>query len=301
MFFTPVVVAFVIMELLVLNLPINYKYYGQQLNSHSQEIELMGLGSSQMKCAFNPDFADVDAINLSSTSQHHKEDFHILKGTRKRLPNLKFLLLEVSFNHLELPHHPDDYWKNSVYLKYYDVNAFNRSIWFKDRLLILSNNRFYSRKLLEHYFFNSSTEKFNSYGFDTNNFYGTFKELDYDTSKINTNNFRIISREDLSIFKKNTDFLYEMLEYAKAENINVILCTLPLYKTYLKKRNPSVVRRRDSVLQMVQKQYSNVILLNRETDTIHFNEKDFLNENHLNPNGAKKFTALLNQKINGFD
>ncbi|MDC8000291.1 hypothetical protein POV26_04540 [Aequorivita todarodis] len=300
-FFIPVVIAYFILELLVLNIPINYKVFGNYLNTHAKEIEVMGLGSSQMKCGFNPAFSEKIAINLSSTSQHHNEDFHILKGTKDRLPKLKYVLLEVSYNHLELPHHSADYWKNTIYLKYYGVNAFERPTWFKDRLVYLSNTRFYSYKLMEYYVYKSSSQKLNEYGFDTNNYNGDFKKLNYNESKIATNKFKIITREDPTIFKENTAFLFEMLEYAKAENLKVVVCTLPLYKTYLKERNPNIVRRRDSVLTVIKNKYDNVILLNKETDTINFTVYDFLNENHLNPDGAKKFTALVNRRLDSLN
>lgn len=300
-FFTPVVVAYFILEMLVLNIPINYKVFGNYLNAHSQEIVIMGLGSSQMKCGFNSAFTDDIAINLSSTSQHHNEDFHILKGTKDRLPKLKYVLMEVSYNHLELPHHPNDYWKNTIYLNYYGVNAFERPTWFQDRLVYLSNSRFYSHKLMEYYVYGSSSEKLNEYGFDTNNYNGDFKKMNYDESKIAAHKFKIISREDLNIFKKNTAYLFKMLDYMQAENLKVIVCTLPLYKTYLKERNPNVVRRRDSVLDIIKNKYGNVVLLNQETDTLNFTVNDFLNENHLNPNGAKKFTALVNRKLDSLN
>ncbi len=300
-FFTPVVIAYFILEMLVLNIPINYKVFGNYLNAHSQEIEVMGLGSSQMKCGFNPAFSDGIAINLSSTSQHHNEDFHILKGTKDRLPKLKYVLMEVSYNHLELPHHSSDYWKNTIYLNYYGVNAFERTTWYKDRLVYLSNAPFYSYKLMEYYVYGSSTVKLNEYGFDTNNYNGDFKKLGYDESKIAVNKFKIITREDLDIFKKNTAFLFEMLDYAKAENLKVVVCALPLYKTYLKERNPNIVRRRDSVLRVIKNKYNNVILLNEEADTLNFTVNDFLNENHLNPDGAKKFTALVNSKLDSLN
>ena len=117
-FFIPVVIVYAVLELLVLNIPLNYKLYGNHLNTHSKEIEVMAMGSSQMKCGFNPALCNESAINFASTSQHHNEDFKILKGTIDRLPNLKTVIIEVSYNHLELPHHATDYWKNSIYLKY---------------------------------------------------------------------------------------------------------------------------------------------------------------------------------------
>src|SRR5690606_15869999 len=121
-FFLPIIISYIILEFLAMGIPINYKKISEYFNRHSNEIELMALGSSQVKTGFNPALSDEKAINFASTSQHHKEDFHILKDTRARTPNLKYVLLEISYNHLELPYHPNDYWKHTIYLKYYNVN-----------------------------------------------------------------------------------------------------------------------------------------------------------------------------------
>ncbi len=296
-FFVPVIAAYIFLEILALQLPINYKVIGNYLDGNAAEIEVMALGSSEMKNAFNPEISEKPAINFASTSQHHNEDFEILKGTRERMPNLKYVLLEVSYNHLELPHHRNDYWKNSVYLKYYGVNAFGRQTFFKDRLLFLSNPRFYSFKLMEHYIYKSDSSKFNKYGFDTNNYKGPFKDLEYDETKIAARSFRIINSENLKILQANTEYLYKMLDYLKAKNLKVIICTVPLYKTYLKQRTPEIVKRRDSVLREIKKKYRNVYFLKEEEDTTTFTARDFLNENHLNPVGARKYTEMMNQLI----
>lgn len=300
-FFIPVIITYVVLEFLVLNIPINYKVIGNYFDTNSNRIEVMVLGSSQMKCGFNPAISEKSAINFASTSQHHNEDFYILKGTQDRVPKLKYVLIELSYNHLELPHHPNDYWKNTVYLKYYNVNAFERPTFLKDKLVYLSNPRFYSNKLLDYYFYKTDKTQLNEYGFDDNNFEGDFKKLNYNESKIATHKFKIITREDLDIFKKNTTYLFEMLDYANAENFKVIVCTLPLYKTYLNERNPNIVKRRDSVLSIIKQKYSNVLFLDKEADTIDFTEKDFLNENHLNPDGAKKFTTMVNRTIDSLN
>lgn len=53
------------------------------------------------------------------------------------------------------------------------------------------------------------------------------------------------------------------------------------------------------VFSAVKEKYSNVLILDSETDSIQFTERDFINENHLNPYGAKKFTAIVNRAIDG--
>ncbi|MBG42884.1 MAG: hypothetical protein CL530_02845, partial [Aequorivita sp.] len=280
-------------------LPINYKVVGEYLESNATKIELVALGSSQVKCSFNPTYSNVPAINMASSSQHHKEDYLILRGLMDRLPNLKYILFEISYMHLELPYHSENYWKNNLYLKYYGINTFERQIYFKDKLVYLSHPPYFSSKL-KHYYFDEgerNKEQLNEFGFNTNNYYGSFQKLKYDTTQINNKYFKIYTHENPAIFKKNTAFLFKMLDFMKEKNLKVIVSTIPLYKTYLKKRNPNIVRRRDSILAVIEKKYDNVILLNKETDTLQFSAKDFLNENHLNPDGAKKFTALVNRKL----
>lgn len=296
-FFIPVVIVYAILEVLVVAIPLNYKIIGEYLKTDKNDIEVIALGSSQMKTAFNPALSNIPSINFASTSQHHKEDFNILKQTRERFPKLKYVLLELSYNHLELPYHPNDYWKNNVYLKFYDVNAFERPTYFKDRLIYLSNPRFYSIKMMDYYFYKHDKSQLNRYGFDTNNYNGAFKKLDYNESKIASRKFRIHTNENLDVYETNTSFLFSMLDYMKDEQLQVIICSIPMYKTFLQKRNPNLVHRRDSILNIITKKYSNVQLLNEEEDTINFKVKDFLNENHLNPDGAKKFTALVNEVI----
>ncbi len=300
-FSVPLIIAYCILEIVALSLPLSYKVIGNYLQSNSQKIEMMALGSSQVKCGFNPAFSNKTAINLASTSQHHKEDFLILQGTIDRLSNLKYVLFEVSYMHLELPYHENDYWKNTIYLKYYNVNAFERATYFKDKLLYLSNARFFSAKIRDYYICKDDKSQFNKFGFDTNKYYGSFNTLNYDTLKIARNKFKIRTHENLAIFKNNTSYLFEMLDYMQNKNLKVILCTLPLYKTYLKERNPNIVHRRDSVLKIIKRKYNNVVLLNEETDTLNFTVNDFLNENHLNPDGAKKFTALINRKLDSLN
>ncbi len=298
-FFTPVVMTYCLLEVLALQIPITFKVVGDYLESNSTKIELVALGSSQVKCSFNPALSHVPAINMASSSQHHKEDYLILKGVIDKLPKLKYILFEVSYMHLELPYHSQNYWKNNIYLNYYGINTFERKTYFKDELVYLSNSRFYSSKLKDYYFFNNKKDRaqLNEFGFDTNNYYGSFHKLNYDTIQIQNRFFKIYTHENLDVFKTNTVYLYKMLDYMQERNLKVIITTMPLYKNYLKKRNPNIVRRRDSVLSEILKKYKNVTILDKETDTLQFKAKDFLNENHLNPDGAKKFTALVNRKL----
>ncbi len=295
-FFLPVVIIFTIVELLVLNMPANYKNNSEYFKKNKNNIELLALGSSQMAGAINPDFIDVPSICLASSSQHHKLDFTILKQLLPETKNLKYVVLELSTSHLELPHNSKGFWKNSVYLKYFNVNAFERKTYFKDKLIFISNPDIYSRKLMDYYLLKKDETTLNLYGFNTDEEHGIFKKYNYNEVAISKLKTQPNQKENPTIFKNNTAFLYTMLDYLKEHNIQPIICSLPLYKTYRANLNPNIVRRRDSIITVIKKNYPEILFIQAENDT-QFKVTDFNNVNHLNLSGAEKFSKELNKII----
>lgn len=296
-FFIPVVLLYSVLEVLVLQIPFNYITTSAYFNSEKDEIEILALGPSQTNSAINPKFFDKSAISLASTSQHHNLDFKILKQTKDRLPKLEYVFLELSYSHLELPHNSKNFWKNSIYLKYYDVNAFERNTYFKDKLIYLARPDLYSKSLVNHYIKKKEEPTLNKYGFNEKVAVGLFYGLEYNDSIIATKKFRINILPDLELFEYNTALLYEVLDYTQKEGLKVIVSTIPIYKAYLDKRNPDILRRRDSILRLLPIKYSNVKTFERENDTVNFGTSDYVNHNHLNPRGAEKFSKALNEFI----
>lgn len=297
LFFIPVVVTYVLIELLVLNLPGNYINNSNYYKNNKDKIEVMAFGSSQMAGAINPEFIDKPSICFASASQHHKLDFTILKQLQPKTKNLKYVVLELSPSHLELPHNSKNFWKNSIYLKYFGVNAFERKTYFKDELIFLSNPDIYSKKLNDYFIKNKNDFQLNKYGFDTNNFNGIFNKLDYNETEINQLKAASNQLENPEIFKTNTLFLYSILDYLKEKQIHAIITTLPLYKTYRENLNKQIVKRRDSIILVIKRKYPEVVFIESENDSI-FNIRDFNNFNHLNPRGAEKLTKKLNKVLN---
>jgi hypothetical protein len=296
-FFIPVLVIYVIIEIMVLQLPFSYVQVSEHMASEGKNIQILATGSSQMKCAVNPQFIDQQAINFGSTSQHHNTDFNIISQTKKRLETLEVVVLELSYSHLELPHNSTYFWKNNVYLKYYNVNNFGRKTYFKDKLIFISRPDIYSKAIIDHYIKRKDFTTYNRFGFEEHQFAGIFEQSNYDNYKIPKESTELNTSESPYLFEKNTEFLYKMLDYLAEKKLNVVITTLPMHRYYLINRNPNILRRRDSILKLVLKNYNNVRAFRKEEDSINFKTIDFINHNHLNPRGAEKFTIELNTFI----
>ncbi|MEM7186793.1 MAG: hypothetical protein AAF466_09055 [Bacteroidota bacterium] len=297
LFFLPVVLVYGLMEYLSDDLPSAFKTNRAYIDREQDSFTTLILGSSQMQGAVNP--AEMEnSLNLASGDQHHDTDFKLLQALRTKLPKLKTVVLEVSYSHFELPHNGPDFWKNALYLKYYDVNCYERNTYFKDRLLYLANPKVFSKKIKGHFVDKEQNEMYNAFGFNENNFQGQFKDLGHDEAAIAAMpRFKINQEPNTSIFEQNSALFLEMMDYLSEQELQVVICQLPMYKTYHARKHPDILRRRDSLVSEVIKKYPNVRLLDQESDTTNYVVHDFWNQSHLNPKGAKKFTRSLRELL----
>jgi len=301
-FFIPVVLGYLAVEYATRELPMSYRYISEYMETEGETIEIIAVGSSQMKNAVNPEFINRKTLNLASGDQHHNTDYTLLKQLLPKLPNAKTVLLEVSYSHFELPHNSREFWKNSIYLNYYGINTFGRTTYFKDRLIYLSNPKFLSDKLYNYYIRDVQNFGFNRFGYDTLAYAGLFKDLNYNEAKISEKTrFKINKAPNLRIFKTNTALFFEMLDYLESQGLQVLICEVPMYKTYLPQRLPEILKRRDSIVHLAKERYGNVKLYLQETDTLHYSVKAYWNHSHLNPRGGKKFSLALNNFLNGLE
>ena len=298
LFFIPIVLGYIALEIFTRDLPSSFKANKTYIENNKAVFETVLFGSSQMQSAVNPEWLDTPTLTLASGDQHHDTDFKLLKFFQERLPKLKTIVVEVSYSHFEFPKNGKKFWKNSLYLQFYNVNAFERPTYFKDRLVWLSKPSFFSKKMKELYVDKARKVSYNEFGFNTLNYYGKFKNLEYDQNKIDAiTQFKINKTPNLTILKENTKLFDELLHFASEKNLNVIIATVPMYKTYVSQRDAGILRRRDSVITALQNKYSNVVVFDRETDTVSYGISHFWNHSHINPDGAKIYSAQLNDVL----
>ena len=205
--------------------------------------------------------------------------------------------MSSTYRHFESRPNHKEFCKYSGHLYYYNVNAFNRPTYFKDELLFLSNPDFYSQ-LLKKYYVDKEKYTYNRWGFQTDTLKSRFKSFNYDKESLESsykNNYPEVKKEYLA---ETSDWLHKVLEICARRNIEVIITLTPVYSDYYANQiKKGVITRRDSILRRVLIKYPSTRIFDEERNT-DFTVYDFLNENHLNPRGAEKFTKKLNFFIN---
>ncbi len=290
-FLLPVVIAVITIEILTRKIPSSATVGATILKESKDEINTLVLGASQNKRAINPEFLSQKTLNVAGTKQGYKADYYLVKDLQQQLPQLKRVILACTYRHFESPSNPKNFWKYRAFLHYYNVNAFERTTYFKDRLLFLSNPDFYAKQLKAHYI-NKTAYTYNKFGFQTDTIDSRFGKLNYNKIEIEKTYRPKYPPTSKVFLESNSIWFHKLIQLCQAKNLEIVISLTPVYDSYKKQREPDALMRRDSILNELTHSYNNIKLFDMENNG-EFEVNDYLNENHLNARGAEKFTRTL--------
>lgn len=274
-----------------------FKMKSDYVQNNKDNIELFILGSSQNNKAINPEFLDFITASLANDGSTVNIDYLIFEEYYSKFPQLKVVIFEISYHSLE-EIKPNNWNKNHLFLKFYNVNNYNRNPPLSERLLFLSNPKEYLKKYLTP---ESKQEdnKFNQFGYILNSS-SRFEKYNYNKDLIKKTSFNEYLKgrhqvENLNFYTVNTSLLNKAIETCLKNNIKVVLLSPPKYYLYNNHLNKKRAERRNYFL----KKYSNIqnIYIWNLEKKYEYNPNYFLNEDHLNYYGSKQFTTLLNHKL----
>ena len=296
LFFTPICIAVIGIEYLVRNTPNSISVSSSYLKKEKNAIKSLVLSASQNKRAINPEYLSANTLTVAGSRQGHKTDYYLLKGLHKQLPNLERVFIGVTVRHFESRPNPKDFWKYKSFLVYYNINAFERPVYFKDRIIYLGNPSFYNNTL-EAFYIKNERDVYNKFGFQLKGIKDRFSELNYN-EEIIINSFKRSKNRTFykDILELSIPWFHKTLAYCQDHNIEVILTKTPTYKNYKPALDQDVIKRRDSIVEQTLRMYPSTRLFDEESSDS-YTIKHFINENHLNPEGAKIFTKKLDAFI----
>lgn len=297
-FLLPIIVVIGAIEYGIPQLPSSPATIGSYIRKHGSDIEMMILGASQQQAAFNPAFLSNPSVNLASGHQDYSDDYDLMRQLHPKMPRLKTVVLAMTFAHFDTPPNPDEYWKHNGFLTHYGVNAFERQVYWKDRLLFISNPGFYFRELRQSF---SDKDKglINEYGYLDNTASTAFAQVNYDPERIAEIPLTIEKSVKPKAVVENAASFWSILEYASHHDLKPIITLTPVTSKHYAMRHPQIVRHRDSMLELARKKYPELRVYN--TETLNIPLSHFSNHNHLNGVGAKAYTMAFDQYLKTVD
>lgn len=287
-FLIPIILFVGIGELLLWNMPNDYKNKKRFLNEHANEIEVLFLGSSHTFSAINPDYISLKSYNAAYVSQSLDIDFLLLKKYASEFKQLEYVVLPISYFTLveRLETTPEE-WRMNDYVRYFDLDIPVGLNYFEMK----GNKLWYNLyRIMNYYVLGKSPLLAEENGWrkrPANSM--SDKEMDESGKE----RAKLHTIDDPECFAENVRLLREMIEYCGNRNIHVILVTFPAYYTYTERMNEKQAEATFSIAQGMAEQYDFVDYLDYLHDSS-FTKEDFFDADHLNESGAKKLSLKLN-------
>lgn len=289
-FSLPILIVSLCFELLLREIPNNYKYKSNYLDENSKNITVLILGSSHAFAELNPAYIKYSSFNASNFSQSLEFDFKILKKYDGKWNNLKYIIVPVDYFSLySTLENGIESWRVRNYNIYYGIHT---SCNIYDNIEISNNlpanllriNNFYLRQMSD-------------ITCSTSGWALTYSSKNkQDLLKSGKEAAERHSAKNNQYFNRNVQVLKSIIEYAKGKKVKIIFYTSPAYTTYVENLNPDQLKNTINTATKIANSYCNTVYFNLLTDSI-FKKDDFFDADHLNEVGSKKFSIKMNNLI----
>ncbi|MDR0603732.1 MAG: hypothetical protein LBG80_05435 [Bacteroidales bacterium] len=297
LYLLPVLVFFILFEILLRHIPNDYSYKKNYLDANADKIETLILGNSHTYYGIDPVyFSTNDVFNASHVSQSLDYDCEILKRYEAKLNNLKTVVIPVSYFTLwgRLSAGKES-WRVKNYVIYYKISTNNDKL--KYHLEVLSNKFTTNIRSLKSWLQgNNITCSKQGWGISYNSKNAHDLEETGKTAATRHTRNNIHSLQTTRIFNDNISILDSIINLCIVHNANVLLVTPPAYKTYCQHLNSEQLTVTIETANKIADKYQNCTYLNLMTDSS-FVSTDYYDADHLSEIGAKKLSVLIDTYI----
>lgn len=296
-FIIPLLTLFSFVEYRLQTIPNEYSTKFENFDSKLGEIEVLVLGSSHALRGINPhSFTDRNVYNMAMVSQPLQIDHDILFNYRDKMPNLKTVIFSISHFSLSAEINEGEIVNRLPFYHFFYKLEFDQLSPFD----------------IEYHSLQAALGYRNSFSTIIKNIYGEKKEIKTDSlgwmgtggvycdseEEFKRNALEAVSRhEDGSYdFSTNLRLLQNIIEWANDNQVQLIFVNTPKTVWYNNLLNEDKSKLIDSIMMGLTFESDNIRYLNLKNHP-EFKQSDFRNSDHLNLNGAKKLTKLLNDYI----
>lgn len=290
-FCTPVLMAGILFEWAIRRIPNDYEYKRAYLDSNSDKIEILFLGSSHVFYGINADCLKCNSFNAGYISQSIDYDLLILKKYSNKWSNLKYIVIPVDyftlFSNLNTS---TEAWRIKDYNIYYHlITPYNVADYSE---MLSSSLKVNIHRIYNYYYHKENSITCSRLGWGTS--YNSKDNKNLTTTGLTAAQRHTI--KDWRMLDKNVEILNTIIQFAKKRNIKIIVFTAPAYKTYTENLDKNQLTTTINSATKVVSTYKGAAYYNLLNDTA-FKKYDFYDADHLNEIGAKKLTEKMSHLI----
>lgn len=287
LFVVPLILFFVVLEINLRKIPNDFKYKSNYLKKNSKSIEVLILGSSHSFSFVRPDLFESSTFNSANLHQTLRFDAFIFNRFVDEMPKLKVVILPVSYGiyHAALDKSKDQ-WRIKDYCLYYDYPSSSP----KNHLEIINGDtKTQFTEVCEYICDRKNKITCDSLGYGIR--FAEDDQVDMESAGRTIARRQTEDCEEDNI-EDNLISIESILEKCQEKGIRVVLYTAPAYESYYSELDSGIYNKTLSINQKLKDKYSVVEYKNYLSDN-RFEVHDFRDPDHLNLNGAQKFTTIL--------
>lgn len=287
----PIILVWMGVELFYRIVPNNYTFKNELVQTESASVEVLIFGDSHTFYGLNPEYFSKPTLNMANVSQSIYFDKLVLEKYIDKFTNLKCIIIPIEYTTFsQADNSQEDYWRkyfyksqmnlNVTYIKWYDPKQYS---------LALTQNFGKTGTYIKSYLNNKTLVGCDDKGWG-NTYFSTVDSLELNRLA------KLISRkhDDGSMdFSKNLNRVNNIIKTCKSKGVHVILVNMPVSQPYLKLLNQDEVNAITKISKELDKTKINVTNINLLNDK-RFTRKDFHDADHLNMDGAKKCSLIIN-------
>ncbi|MGN6617589.1 MAG: hypothetical protein ACTHJ5_10490 [Ilyomonas sp.] len=292
LFVSPLILTGVAIEMALRQIPNDYAYKRNYLDKNAENIKVLFLGNSHFYYDINPAYLTSNSFNAAYVSQTWNFDLGILEKYAGKWKNLEYIIIPAdyfSFS-VNLETTSED-WRVKDYNIYYGIHTTSNPVYntelFSNKL---KNNL---QRIYSYYFKHDKSLTCSNVGWGTVFSSKTKQDIAH-LGELAAK--RHAARGD-RFFDQNIQVLHQILAFAEARNIKVLLLSLPVYNTYAANLPPAQLDKTIRVAGEMEKVYKNSSYFNLLNDP-DFVYDDYYDGDHLNEIGAEKLTKKVDSLIN---
>ncbi|SDS24619.1 DUF1574 family protein [Christiangramia echinicola] len=283
----PLILFLFMGELALRNIPNDYSFKRAYLDKNSQNLKTLVLGSSHFYRGVNPALLEQPAFNAAMVSQSLDYDLKILENYDSEFQNLETIILPISyfslFGSLETG---VESWRASFYNIYYGIgNPVKFEVFNKKGSQTLS-------KVFDFYYSDIKLKLADSLGWGRRN----IKVLPEELESLGLRAAQRHTKKNFNLLPFQLKNFREIIQIANKNNWKLILVTPPAYHSYVANLNKKQLDLTIKYCKEMEEDFDNVYYYNFLQDNS-FSSSDFYDADHLNQDGANKFSQMLNMKI----
>src|SRR5690554_748666 len=296
-FLVPAALIAIVAEYSLRSIPNDYALKNRWLTANSRDVEVLALGASSVLHDIDPRYLQKRGFNAAHLSQSLKYDHLIFNKFIDQMPSLEYVIMGIDywtpFGDIE---ESPEWWR----VKYYNIHyggkfyrwegRYNYELYFRD----IGSFKRAGNGLLTLLGMKDETHvTIDDRG------YGTQYTLDnrsaeWDNGEVEASrhNALIADGAGKNRIEQNRQYVEEIIKKSAERNVVVMLVIVPLYQSYRDNQDREFVNQQKAFCDYFAENYLNVLFYDFSADP-RFKEDDFYDANHLNEEGTKKFTLLL--------